>query len=131
MSNTYKPIDKMKKDELKALLFEFDIPFPEEGETNALLKEALREAGITDEFLKAINEKQKVETTKPELNLSNNSMCVVVMERQNASYGFKNYRFFQDRPYVLMANEDADELIDLVPGFRKASKEEVERHFKL
>lgn len=131
MSNTYKPIDKMKKDELKALLFEFDIPFPEEGETNALLKEALRDAGITDEFLKAIEEKQKKESAKPELNLENNDMCVVVMDRQNASYGYKSYRFFQEQRYQLMKVEDADELVSTVPGFRKASKEEVERHFKL
>lgn len=134
MSYKFKPLAQRNKDELLELLEGFDIEVPEDCSTNKLRVALLEEHGITNKRLKIMEtqDERPASAGSPEddeIQLPSDK-CVVVMDRENSSYGFKNYFFSREKKYVLMDKNDADELVTSDFGFRIASVDEVMRNFK-
>lgn len=124
-----KPLSTRSLPELLQLVEDFGITLPDTKLTKAVVRKVLEDAGITNKSLKMMETKEAQEQVDPEVIFD--GMCVVYMERPNLSYGFKHYKFYQDRKYVLMAEEDAAELLRVEEGFRRASKEEVMRFYRV
>ena len=125
-----KPMSTMSLPELIQLADDFQIDLPEVPKlTKAIVKKSLEEAGINNKTLKMMETKEAQEQVEPDLIFE--GMCVVCMDRTNLSFGYKQYRFTQGKKYVLMPEEDAKVLIEKEPGFRRASKEEVMRYYRV
>lgn len=54
---------------------------------------------------------------------------VVKMTRKNWTYEIRGYRFTQQHPYALVAEDDADYLIETDGGFRMASPKELREFY--
>lgn len=118
------------KSELEALCVEYDVEIPTNvRRTKKVMAAALEALGVTDDGLRALKKKEKMESIRPEVNIE--GMTVICMDRPNLSFGFKHYKFYQNRKYVVMQEEDAKELLATTPGFRRASRDEVLRYYKL
>lgn len=125
-----KPLSTRSLPELLKLAEDFEITLPDVPKiTKGIVRKALEDAGINNKTLKMMETKEEQEKIDPEVIFD--GMCVVVMERPNLSFGFKQYKLYQDRKYVLMAEEDAAELLEKEDGFRRATKEEVMRVYKV
>lgn len=127
-----KPLNSRKSEELVELFERFNLTLPEpdvKGKvTRPRLIAALKEAGIDNKRLIEFEKKEQEESVKASNTF--NGMAVVCMDRQNASFQFRRYKFTQDKKYVLMPETDASELISTVAGFRLASVQEVEGFYR-
>lgn len=125
---TFKPLTSRNKEELIALHGELNLQLPDDPKpTNADLITNLKNKGVTNQKLKALNKKRESENSPKSLV---NSQVVVAMDRSNASFTFGKHTFSRLRKYVPMPETEANELISRYDGFRKASREEVENYYK-
>lgn len=126
---TFKPLSQRKKDELLKLFEDFSIDLPDvENPTNKFLVNVLEQAGVTNKALRTLNVKSEQEEQAASMTFD--GMSVVCMDRDNASFQFKKFLFTRDRKYILMPEEDAQEIVNTIPGFRKAGVEEVSSYYK-
>lgn len=123
-------LENRSKPELEALCREYDVDLPSEGRiTKKVMAKALEELGVTEKSLRVLEKKELMETELPDINVE--GQAVIYMERQNPSFGFRHYKFSRDKRYVVMEEEDAKELLSTTPGFRRATRDEVVRYYKL
>lgn len=121
-------LESKSKPELEKLCQEYEIELPEGVRpTKKVLVHALEEMGITESTLRALNKKEKEEEMSPEVSFEGQS--VIYMDRENPSFGFMHYKFSRDRRYVVMEEADARELLNTIPGFRRATRDEVLRFY--
>jgi hypothetical protein len=123
-------LENRSKPELEKLCEEYQIDLPTDIRvTKKIMVSALEELGITEQSLKVLNKKEKEEAFVPEVNID--GQAVVCMERDNPSFGYKSYKFSRDKKYVVMEEDDARELLSTTPGFRRATRDEVVRYYRL
>ena len=131
--NNMKPLSSRRIEELVDLHTKLQIDLPELNNKGKYVKKdllaTLEAAGVTNRKLKALETKEAVESTDKSNTVNPAGMAVVCMDRSNASFAYKKYKFTQVRKYVVMPNDEADELISENTGFRKASGEEVRRYY--
>jgi len=123
-------LESKSKPELEKLCEEYEVELPSDIRiTKKIMVAALEELGVTEESLKIMNKKEREESIQPEVNFE--GQVVVCMERQNPSFGFKHYKFSQEKKYVVMEETDARQLLSTTSGFRRATRDEVVRYYKL
>lgn len=123
-------LEQKSKSELEKLCEDYGVELPTNIRvTKKVMARALEELGVTEKSLKVLEKKEKEESILPDVNVE--GQAVVFMERQNPSFGFKHYKFSQSRRYVVMEEEDARELLRSTPGFRRATRDEVVRYYRL
>lgn len=104
------------------------------GKTKAVLLAELAEEGITEEDYKRMfnveedsaQEEVSVVKTPP----SGGPEILVKMNRANPTYEIRGYRFTSEHPYVVMSQQDAQEIFDADPrGFVTATPKELEDYY--
>lgn len=120
----------MKMPELRSLAKEWGVdtkPTMKKVEIISLLEEE----GITFGAVEAFRDIPKLTIEVDEIpdQEDDQNTVLVKMERHNPSFEFENYRFAQDRPFVVMKERDAEYLFDTYSGFRIASGKEVREFY--
>lgn len=128
-----KPLASRNKEELIDLHDRLNLTLPEADRNGRVTRKdlllSLQQQGVDNRKIKLLETKEKTEAVPTNNLVSPNGMSVVCMDRPNASFAFKRYKFTQEKKYVVMPLSDADELISQNTGFRKASGEEVRRYY--
>ncbi|ASZ74887.1 hypothetical protein FDI69_gp073 [Rhodococcus phage Trina] len=133
-----KRISQYSKPELIALFEKYNLELPQtKPGKQPTVKEMVVQLGvyeINDETLRKMEEKhdfQPDEKTYENIAATSPSGDVVVMmTRKNPSFNFKTHKFTQERRFVPMSEEDAEQLISIWPGFHKATREEIQRYYR-
>jgi hypothetical protein len=100
--------------------------------TNKSIIAALLEAGITWPVYKKLylGEEEVPEELKPARDMFNNDSSVLVkMERQNPTFEIRGFKFTKQHPYVVVSQDEAQEIIDSASGFRLATPKEVRSYY--
>lgn len=101
--------------------------------TNKEIIGALLEAGITYAVYKKLYlpaEEEPQEELAPASNMfSKNTSVLVKMDRQNPTFEIRGYKFTKEHPYVVVSQEDAQDIIDSASGFRMATPKEVRSYY--
>lgn len=134
-----KRLSQMNKPELLALYDRFSLMLPEtEKPTNAELRDELETRyGITDEALKAFEEKKDAELNDggkgdySQFVEAEDGTVVIVMDRNNLSYAVGKYTWTHNRRYVPVDKKTAEEILANHTGFHKATGEEIKRNFNV
>ncbi len=127
-----KPLSQMLKQDLVELYEKFNLELPDEPYTKNELLYGLEESNITTETLKKFNGKSEDESigVEPRYAGVDKGSVVVVMRRKNKSFSYGKHSFSDTKPYVVMTDAEAKELVNSVKGFSIASAEEIKRFYK-
>jgi hypothetical protein len=133
--------NELKVAELRAAADMFAVDLDGKKTKPAIIKE-LDENGVTyDMYLKMIEpdaEESPVESTSeqdqepesaPEEPKEEQNMVLVKMTRRNWSYQTRGYYFTRDHPFQLVAEDDADYLVEEDGGFQIASPKEAREYY--
>lgn len=120
-------LQQLKKEELQKLAHKFEVQI-DENTTKPELLTLLQEANITySTYKKFFIDSEEV--TEEESNSFDTKPCLLKMERQNGSFEAFGKRFTKEHPYVVMSEEDAQDIIDSFEGFRLASPGEAKAYY--
>lgn len=131
---------------LKAAEF-FEVEANEEN-TNAEIVTALEEKGVSwknyKKFVEPLfdqsqppldapliqeyNEDEKLPTVE-QADEQFNNVVLLKMDRKNARYDILGYTFTKEHPFRAMSENDAQQIIDTVEGFRLASPKEAKQYY--
>ena len=127
----------LNKDVLQHVADEFSVE-TDKNKTKAEMISDLESAGVTWEMYKEafpdledLDDAQPAEekaTEEEPAKQSSAKPILIKMDRPNARYEIRGYRFTKDHPYVVVDAADADALLH-VYGFRQATPEEVENYY--
>lgn len=116
----------MKKDELLLLALEYDLDV-EDSMTKADIKNAIDDAGITDDDLVEKSESNGDDINRP---AETKDEVLIRMINPTSYYSYGRYVFTKNDPFAVMTHEDSEAIIrsngDL---FRKASEGEIREFF--
>lgn len=131
---TYKSLSQRDLNELLEIFREFGLDLPSETPTKQELKVALKQHGITNNDIKNWESKKDYEPNeKAYENMAVDQVTgdvIVAMDRKNAWFEYKQYKFSSERKFVPMSAEDAETLLASWTGFHKATKEEIRSYYK-
>ena len=126
--------DTLKVAELREIAESFAVELPAKASKQQVIM-LLEEEGVTYNTYKQFTESEKVEadpdpSPRPqEINLNDQNVVLVKMERANMSYQVGNYTFSQEHPFVPMPSDHAQRLFDSLEGFRMATPREVQEFY--
>lgn len=121
----------MKVAELRELADAYGVD-REDAKTKVKLIAALEADGIDDAFVAAQSPEEDVpvETAAPVKKAPVGPEVLVKMNRANPTYEIKGHRFTSDHPFVVMSEDDAQEIFDYDPrGFVIATPKEAKEFY--
>ncbi|AXH67248.1 hypothetical protein SEA_WOFFORD_52 [Streptomyces phage Wofford] len=127
--------NKMKVDELRELADAYAVDVdPSDNKTVIINK--LVESGVTfDYHQRQVDQAEKAEkiTPKPVFDEpaedDGNQRILLRMTRANGTFEVRGAKFTQTNPYALVAERDADFIMEKYEGFRIASPREVKEFY--
>jgi hypothetical protein len=131
-------LDGLKVPELRAACDQFGVD-TEKGALKPQLITALLDDGVTADAIRKANESEKdaedeedFEDDEPEETaepVEEEDLVLVRMIRANNTYQIRGYQFTALHPFSLVAEKDADYLIEHDGGFRMASPKEAKEFY--
>jgi hypothetical protein len=125
--------DKMKVDELRQIADDFAVDI-DAKDNKAVILAKLGESGVTwDYYQNSLGEAvEQPEPSQPTVKPSAASVedrVLIRMTRANPTFEIRGARFTKDNPYALVAERDADFIVENYEGFRIASPREVKEFY--
>ncbi|AXH66560.1 hypothetical protein SEA_SPILLED_54 [Streptomyces phage Spilled] len=127
--------NKMKVDELRELADAYAVDV-EPSDNKSVIINKLIESGVTFDYhqaqVKAAEGAEKIQPApvfdEPAED-DGTSKILLRMTRANGTFEVRGARFTQTNPYALVAERDADYIIESYEGFRIASPREVKEFY--
>lgn len=126
--------NSMKVAELRNVAEQFGVELPAGANKAAIIKN-LNDEGVTYEMYDAFANAEKVEPeddvlavfqSKPEVD---QNAILIKMTRANPLFQWNKYAWTSEHPFVLMSEDDAEELMDSEEGFVIAKPSEVQSYY--
>lgn len=128
--------DTLKKEDLLKIAEEFGTDV-KPNDTKAVIIAALTEDGVTWEQAAALD-KQVAEVdaqlkeraaAEKEAAKAEEPQALLKMTRANATFEIRGYRFTKEHPFAVVAESDAEWIVDNVEGFRYATPREAQEYY--
>lgn len=117
--------------ELKVIAEEWAVDAPQAATKAALLK-AIEDEGVTEDAVEALAAAEKVDPAdllpkalKKKKVKKGVATLLVKMTRQNTYFEFGDYVWQKEKPFVLMEENDFEDLLNVYDGFAVATPNEV------
>lgn len=122
----------MNKPELLAIAEEMGGVDVDDKNTKPEILNAIADAGMTYQKWKALTEPEVLpeeleEETEPETveEVFTGRQVIIKMERKNPTFEANGRKFTKEKPFAVVSEKEAQEIIDMFDGFRIATPHEA------
>jgi hypothetical protein len=128
--------ETLKKEDLLKIAEEFGSDV-KPSDTKAVIIAALNEDGVTWEQAAQLDKQvaEKDAELKAEKKVADaeakaqEAQTLLKMQRENGTYEVRGYRFTKTHPFAVVAESDAEWIVDNVEGFRYATPREAQEFY--
>ena len=119
----------LKVEDLRGVAETFGVELTKKTKLDII--DQLEAEGVTFEQYEAFVGAEKVEPEdQPErLDPESDDTLLIKMDRGNTLFGFGEYQFSQEHPFVLMKTDDAERIMSRFAGFRIATPSEAKSYY--